>query len=151
NLFLAGEFPDCIFVFGMDAEMVAAALEQAHGDVIAKLPSYAGHIPIGWRFMDKFVQLPFVIPPPEMRDIDNYMQSLFEDEGKKQPLPTTIKNKIDEVAAKLASVAVAEAISDVEDFVKREDLSDQQKKEAAIQMEQMKEVAAIDAEIDRAS
>ncbi len=26
NLFLASEFPDCMFVFGMDAEIVAAPL-----------------------------------------------------------------------------------------------------------------------------
>lgn len=63
NLFLAGEFPGCIFVLGMDAEMVASALEKAHEDVIMKLPSYSKNIPIGWRFMDKLVQLPIMIPP----------------------------------------------------------------------------------------
>ncbi|MDQ3919322.1 MAG: P-loop NTPase fold protein, partial [Acidobacteriota bacterium] len=64
NLFLAGDFKDCMFVLGMDAEMVAAALQAAHKDVIACLPTDAG-IPVGWRFMDKFVQLPFLIPPTE--------------------------------------------------------------------------------------
>ncbi|GJH29297.1 hypothetical protein CBA19CS42_32295 [Caballeronia novacaledonica] len=62
NLFLAGDFPDCSFVFGMDSEMVAAALQSAHKDLWAALPADA-KVPIGWRFMDKFVQLPFVIPP----------------------------------------------------------------------------------------
>jgi KAP family P-loop domain len=62
NLFLAGEFARCIFVMGMDSEMVAASLDVAHKDVIGSLPKDA-KIPVGWRFMDKFVQLPFVIPP----------------------------------------------------------------------------------------
>ncbi|MEX3926721.1 P-loop NTPase fold protein [Paraburkholderia sp. BR10936] len=61
NLFLAGDFPECSFVFGMDSEMVAAALQTAHKDLWAALPADA-KVPIGWRFMDKFVQLPFVIP-----------------------------------------------------------------------------------------
>ncbi len=60
NLFLAREFPGCIFIIGMDAEMVAAALEVAHKDVISNLPTYSMDIPIGWRFMDKFVQLVFL-------------------------------------------------------------------------------------------
>lgn len=75
NLFLAGDFPHCFFVIGMDTEMVAAALQSAHKDMIANLPSDLG-IPIGWRFMDKFVQLPFLIPPCE-RFTTNYVDSLF--------------------------------------------------------------------------
>jgi hypothetical protein len=77
NLFLGGEFQNCMFVLGMDPEMVAAALEEAHSKVIAKLPADAMDTPIGWRFMDKFVQLPFVIPPAEMGDLENYARSLL--------------------------------------------------------------------------
>ncbi|MGF6871453.1 KAP family P-loop NTPase fold protein [Paraburkholderia sp. MM5477-R1] len=62
NLIIAGDFPDCYFVVGMDAEMVAAALQVAHKDLTANAPNDA-RIPIGWRFMDKFVQLPFIVPP----------------------------------------------------------------------------------------
>jgi hypothetical protein len=76
NLFLGGDFPNCLFVLGMDAEMVAAALQAAHKDMIACLPSDAG-IPVGWRFMDKFVQLPFLIPPAEEQQMTRYTSSLF--------------------------------------------------------------------------
>jgi hypothetical protein len=76
NLFLGGEFPNCLFVMGMDAEMVAAALQAAHKDMIACLPADAG-IPVGWRFMDKFVQLPFIIPPAEKPQMRRYTLSLF--------------------------------------------------------------------------
>jgi hypothetical protein len=61
NLFLAGEFMSCIFVLGMDAEIVAASLDAAHEEVLKHLP-LSSHAPVGWRFMDKFIQLPFVIP-----------------------------------------------------------------------------------------
>ncbi|MFQ5614313.1 MAG: P-loop NTPase fold protein [Anaerolineae bacterium] len=77
NLFLAGEFQNCMFVLGMDPEMVAAALEEAHSKVIAKLPADATSTPLGWRFMDKFVQLPFFIPPAEDGDLRNYATSLL--------------------------------------------------------------------------
>jgi len=76
NLFLAGDFDHCVFVLGMDTEMVAAALQAAHKDMIACLPPDAG-IPVGWKFMDKFVQLPFLIPPPEGLDLVRYTDALF--------------------------------------------------------------------------
>jgi len=76
NLFLAGDFPACMFVLGMDAEMVAAALEAAHARVVERLPSDAS-TPIGWRFMDKFVQLPVNLPPAEAGDLERYLQVLL--------------------------------------------------------------------------
>lgn len=76
NLFLGGDFLDCMFVIGMDAEMVAAALDSSHADVIKCLPE-GSCTPVGWRFMDKFVQLPFVIPTPEGIDLDRYIAALL--------------------------------------------------------------------------
>ncbi len=114
NLFLAGEFQNCIFVIGMDPQMVAAALEKAHSEVIDKLPDYAKGT-IGWRFMDKFVQLPFVVPSPEGPDLKEYVRSLFcEDKTGEQTDEkiskitnrTQISNenilRIDEYAAEIA-------------------------------------------------
>lgn len=84
NLFLAGEFPDCMFVLGMDSEMVAAALQAAHKPMIDQLPPDAG-IPVGWRFMDKFVQLPFMIPPAVPTDLTRYTAALFALEQRRDP------------------------------------------------------------------
>jgi hypothetical protein len=67
NLFLCGDYPNCIFVVGMEPGMVAAALEVANKDVIAKAQEMGlvdGAAPVGWRFMEKIVQLPIMIPPP---------------------------------------------------------------------------------------
>lgn len=80
NLFVAGEFPNCYIIIGMDTEVVAAALEEAHKSVIGRLPSYARRVPVGWRFMDKFVQLPFVIPPLNDDAISDYAEYLAASE-----------------------------------------------------------------------
>jgi hypothetical protein len=79
NLFLCGDYPNCIFVLGMEPGMVAAALEVANKDVIAKAREMGlvdGAAPVGWRFMEKIVQMPVMIPPPTRRGRDSYVQSL---------------------------------------------------------------------------
>ncbi len=96
NLFLAGEFPDCMFILGIDDEMVAAALDQAHSDVIAKLPLYARTSSIGWRFMDKFVQLPFVIPTVSPEDHSHFIESLLS-----QDAGAEINMQVRDIAARL--------------------------------------------------
>jgi hypothetical protein len=77
NLFLAGEFEHCMFVLGIDDEIVAAALSKAHSEVYAQMPSYSKAASIGWRFMDKFVQLPFIMPSPNSMEAEKYMDSLL--------------------------------------------------------------------------
>jgi hypothetical protein len=77
NLFLAGQFWNCIFVIGMDPEIIAAALDEEYSKVVAKIPKYSTRTQIGWQFMDKFVQLPFVIPPPEERYLNEYIEGLL--------------------------------------------------------------------------
>jgi hypothetical protein len=131
--------------------MVAAALEKAHSDVIAKLPGYAAGTAVGWRFMDKFVQLPFVIPPPEALDIDAYVNSLFEEEATTKSLPREIRFKIDEATRNLEPEKVSAVVHDVSRFVNNYDLSAAQHKEVASRLEQVKKIAEIDAEINRAS
>jgi hypothetical protein len=81
NLFLAGEFPHCMFVLGIDDEVVAAALSKAHGDIFSRMPSYTKTTSIGWRFMDKFIQLPFIMPPPDKEKMITYARSLLLDQS----------------------------------------------------------------------
>jgi hypothetical protein len=79
NLFLCGDYPNCIFVLGMEPGMVAAALEVANKDVIEKALEMGlmdRSAPVGWRFMEKIVQLPITIPPPTKRGRDSYVESL---------------------------------------------------------------------------
>ncbi|MET3709555.1 hypothetical protein ABIC65_000235 [Sphingomonas trueperi] len=76
SLLLADDTYRCMFVIGMDPQMVAAALEKAHEDVRDQLPSYERSVPLGWRFMDKFVQLPFTIPPSRQDRLDDLLMSM---------------------------------------------------------------------------
>jgi hypothetical protein len=76
NLFLAGDFPNCIFILGLDAEVVAASMEVAHEEIISKLSSRRDEL--GWRFMDKFIQLPFVIPRLTIRQGEIFLGKMFE-------------------------------------------------------------------------
>jgi hypothetical protein len=78
NMFLAGDFMPCVFVIGMDPQMVSAALETAHKDITTGLPRYDRQTPLGWRFMDKFIQLPFTIPPPSSDKLDDYAEHLMQ-------------------------------------------------------------------------
>jgi hypothetical protein len=76
NLFLAGEYPNCAFAIGIDAEVVAASMEVVHQEIITKLADRHGEL--GWHFMDKFVQLPFVIPRLTPKQRAAYLRGLFE-------------------------------------------------------------------------
>jgi KAP family P-loop domain len=79
NLFLCGDYPNCVFVIGMEPGMVAAALEVANKDVIQKAEEMGlldRTAPVGWRFMEKIVQLPIMIPPPTEAGRRKYVNSL---------------------------------------------------------------------------
>jgi hypothetical protein len=75
NLFLAGDFPNCAFVIGIDAEVVAASMEVLHEQIITRLADRRGEL--GWRYMDKFVQLPFVLPRLHKDQREAYLRGLF--------------------------------------------------------------------------
>ena len=79
SMFLASEHYGCMFVIGMDPQMIAAALEDAHSKVRSRLPRYERTVPLGWRFMDKFIQLPFTIPPSHGTALKGYIDWLSGD------------------------------------------------------------------------
>ncbi|MEU8271374.1 P-loop NTPase fold protein, partial [Sphaerisporangium sp. NPDC049002] len=63
NLFLAGEFPNCVFVLAMEPEVVAAHVEVAYRDLARTLPAaMEERSGLGWRFLEKIVQLPLSVP-----------------------------------------------------------------------------------------
>jgi hypothetical protein len=76
SMFLASDDYNCMFVIGMDPQMIAAALEDAHAKVRQQLPNYERTVPLGWRFMDKFIQLPFTIPSTRKKTLDAYVEAL---------------------------------------------------------------------------
>jgi tetratricopeptide (TPR) repeat protein len=53
----------CVFVLGMDSQMVASSIEVKYKDLQDYLAGTDGHEPaLGRRFLEKIVQIPFAIP-----------------------------------------------------------------------------------------
>jgi peptidoglycan hydrolase-like protein with peptidoglycan-binding domain len=80
NLFLAGQFPNCIFVMAIEPAVVAAHIETAHRELVTKLETYdgtGGWSQLGWRFLEKIVQLPLALPPPRPGLAESYVRSMF--------------------------------------------------------------------------
>lgn len=79
NLLMNGDFREkCYFVLGMDAQVVAAALDVSYKDMYGRLGDRAKTAgSIGWYFLDKFIQLPFFIPTLDETEKADYLQRLF--------------------------------------------------------------------------
>jgi hypothetical protein len=87
NLFLAGQFPNCIFVIAMEPEMVAAHIEvayQALGERLRTSDYWGETGMLGWRFLDKIVQLPLSLPALDPQRASRFTGSVLV--GRSQPL-----------------------------------------------------------------
>jgi hypothetical protein len=104
NLFLAGEFPNCLFVLAVEPAVVAAHVELAYKDLVHSaggLGPAGRSSTLGWRFLEKIVQLPLSLPlPAGQGHLDGYVDSLLgtpevpadlagplEGDGRTRPLP----------------------------------------------------------------
>jgi|GEM_PF-5182520 len=79
NLFLSGEYPNCIFVLGIDAQVVASAMETVHRQALGQDEGAKDDLKgnLGWRFLDKFIQLSFVMPRLSEQQQAAYLSSLI--------------------------------------------------------------------------
>jgi hypothetical protein len=84
NVFVAGAYPNSIFVIAMEPEMVAAHVEAVYGDLVQKLEQTSGTttqaFDLGWRFLEKIVQLPLALPAMEPARTTALFESLFPSE-----------------------------------------------------------------------
>lgn len=93
NLFLAGEFPNCIFVLAMEPEVVAAHIEVAHEPLVKMLKERGldeGAGTLGWRFLEKIVQLPLNLPPPGGARVGTFLGA-FLAAGEPPPGPVPVE------------------------------------------------------------
>jgi hypothetical protein len=107
NLFLSGDYPNCIFVLGMEPAMVAAALEVANEDLVEKVKDFdlaRSPVPLGWRFMEKIVQLPLAIPAPDPAGAKAYLAHLTGGALAAEPTSAPQVDKVTEYLAELRSV-----------------------------------------------
>lgn len=91
NLFLAGQFPNCVFIAGMDPGAVAAHVEVSHQDLVTaeREGRFSGDLStLGWRFLGKFVQLPLSLPSTrDEQDVKGYLQALMGARRTSAPAP----------------------------------------------------------------
>lgn len=80
NSIMVGEFShQCYFILGMDEQMVVAALDTEYERLKGKFHKYEKKYgSIGWYFMNKFIQLPFVIPGVNEYQKEQFMRKLFD-------------------------------------------------------------------------
>jgi hypothetical protein len=76
NVFLAGDFDNCIFVIGMEPDLVAAQIHVAYEKLFDRLGEDRSS-DLGWRFLEKMVQLPVTLPPPSRGGVDRYVDSIL--------------------------------------------------------------------------
>ncbi|WP_395103953.1 P-loop NTPase fold protein [Actinomadura sp. SCN-SB] len=74
NLFMAGEFPHCVFVVAMEPQVVAAHLASAYADPAGRPPADER---LGWRFLEKVVQLPVWLPTTPADRMPGYLRDLL--------------------------------------------------------------------------
>jgi formylglycine-generating enzyme required for sulfatase activity len=79
KLFLDAE--NCIFVLGLDQEVIARGIEMKYKELGAKQDGDGqGHFTIeGVRYLEKIIQLPFQIPPVEQTDMGDFVHGLSTD------------------------------------------------------------------------
>lgn len=100
NLIMNARFRQkCYFVIGMDAEMVAAALDVAYGGMKGKFPGKEKNLgSVGWYFLDKFIQVPVVLPTMSEDDKARFLEKLFgEKDHAIQPRTRSIPQATEEV------------------------------------------------------
>ncbi len=81
NLMMNANFrKKCYFILGMDAEMVAASIDVAYAKMQGSIPGKVNKFgSIGWYFLDKFIQLPFLIPTLSEEKKQFLVSKLFEE------------------------------------------------------------------------
>lgn len=86
NLFLAGEFRNCVFVLAMEPAAVVAHVEAAYPDLRAATADDPRGL--GWRFLAKIVQLSLRLPEPDPgSDLTAYVDHLLGNDPAPPPLP----------------------------------------------------------------
>ena len=77
NVFLAGDFENCVFVIAMEPDVVAAQIEVAYEKLFAAARGARRRRDLGWRFLEKMVQLPLSLPEPQAPQVERFLDSIL--------------------------------------------------------------------------
>jgi hypothetical protein len=75
NVFLAGDFDNCVFVIAMEPDLVAAQIHVAYEKLFEQLDDHGDDL--GWRFLEKMVQLPLSLPEPQAPQVERFLDSIL--------------------------------------------------------------------------
>jgi hypothetical protein len=110
NLLLSADQGNLFFILGLDREMVAAGIAAKNEKILPYLaagrappsidkPDYhRSGIDYGYRFMEKFVQVPFRVPCPAEREITHWVSELTDASaasGQESTMPSGEPDPID--------------------------------------------------------
>jgi hypothetical protein len=111
NVFLAGEFENCIFVIAMEPDLVAAQIHVAYEKLFQRLDDGTG-TDLGWKFLEKMVQLPIALPEPQQQQVAQYVDSLLRVEA--EELVADLDEDAPEVVAARREIRAAETTGSLE-------------------------------------
>ncbi len=102
NQFISVQHRKLYFILGMDTHMVAMAIEVA-SEKQAETYNKNRHTSksYGWRFIEKFVQLPFFIPRIQPEKAREFMDNLLRE----KPAPKATPAAISDIKQQIANVA----------------------------------------------
>ncbi len=85
NLLL--DSPHCVFILGMDSQMVAKSIEAKYKDLEGDVAENDGESTLGRRFLEKIVQIPFVIPRADLPTFTTFVNRSLEAGGQSEDMP----------------------------------------------------------------
>ena len=71
--------PGCVFVLGLDHEVIARGVEIRYKDFVRQENGQRIHPIDGARYLEKIIQLPFTIPPVERADMGDFVCALSQE------------------------------------------------------------------------
>ncbi len=71
--------PGCIFVLGLDQDVIARGVEIRYKDFDKTDGGQTSNPIDGAKYLEKIIQLPFQIPPIETTDMDDFVKSLVQE------------------------------------------------------------------------
>lgn len=105
---------ELIFIIGLDRERVAAGIAAKHDTLLEHLDDENGNsesVEFGYRYLEKFIQIPFVVPEPKGEDIQELVRrDLFEE---KKTENTTNGEDIEEIWEQKLSPRLTNTLNEI--------------------------------------
>jgi hypothetical protein len=96
----------------MEPDLVAAQIHTAYEKLFERLGENGGDSDLGWRFLEKMVQLPLALPEPQRPQIERFLDSILAVD--REALIAEIEDDSEEVVEARAALRAEEATGSLE-------------------------------------